>query len=47
MVADAARAPLMASIPLLHSAGHLSFPALLGIVFVIGFALFLTGLRLA
>ena len=36
MVADAARAPLMASIPLLHSAGHLSFPALLGIVFVIG-----------
>jgi MFS family permease len=36
MVADAARAPLMASIPLLHSAGELSFPVLLGIVFVIG-----------
>ncbi len=36
MVADAARVPLMVSIPLLHSAGLLSFPVLLGIVFVIG-----------
>jgi len=36
MVADAARAPLMASIPILHSAGLLSFPALLAIVFAFG-----------
>jgi hypothetical protein len=36
MVADAARAPLMASIPVLHSAGMLSFPALLTIVFAFG-----------
>src|SRR4051812_359224 len=36
MVADGARAPLMASIPLLHSLGHLTFPVLLAIVFVIG-----------
>jgi MFS family permease len=36
MVADATRAPLMASIPLLHSSGHLTFPVLLAIVFVIG-----------
>ena len=36
MVADAARAPLMASIPILHSAGLLSFPALVAIVFVFG-----------
>jgi MFS family permease len=36
MVADAARAPLMASIPVLHSAGRLSFPVLLTIVFAFG-----------
>jgi len=36
MVADAARVPLMASIPFLHAAGALSFPVLLAIVFVIG-----------
>jgi len=36
MVADGARAPLMASIPLLHAAGVLSFGVLLGIVFLIG-----------
>jgi MFS family permease len=36
MLADGARAPLMASIPVLHSAGLLSFPVLLAIVFAIG-----------
>ena len=36
MFADGARAPLMASIPILHEAGMLSFPVLLAIVFVIG-----------
>ena len=35
-LADLARAPLMCSIPLLHSAGALSFPLLLVIVFAIG-----------
>jgi MFS family permease len=35
-LADLARAPLMCSIPLLHSAGVLSFPLLLAIVFAIG-----------
>jgi MFS family permease len=35
-LADLARAPLMCSIPLLHSAGMLSFPLLLAIVFAIG-----------
>jgi MFS family permease len=36
MLADGARAPLMASIPILHEAGLLSFPALLAIVFAFG-----------
>ncbi len=36
IVADAARTPLMVSIPVLHAAGVLSFPLLLGIVFVLG-----------
>jgi MFS family permease len=36
MVADAARAPLMVSIPILHAAGMLTFPRLLAIVFVFG-----------
>lgn len=36
IVADALRAPLLASVPLLHWAGVLSFPLLLGIVFVLG-----------
>ena len=36
MLSDAARSPLMASIPILHSAGLLSFPALLAIVFAFG-----------
>jgi MFS family permease len=35
-LSDLARAPLMCSIPLLHSAGMLSFPLLLAIVFAIG-----------
>jgi MFS family permease len=35
-IADLARAPLMASLPLLHVAGLLSFPLLLVIVFAIG-----------
>jgi MFS family permease len=35
-LSDLARAPLMCSIPLLHSAGMLSFPLLLVIVFAIG-----------
>jgi MFS family permease len=35
-LADLARAPLMASIPVLHVAGLLSFPLLLAIVFAIG-----------
>jgi MFS family permease len=36
LVCDAARAPLLASLPLLHSADLLSFPLLLGIVFALG-----------
>ncbi len=36
MVGDLARVPLMASLPLLHSAGLLSFPVLLVLVFAIG-----------
>jgi MFS family permease len=35
-LSDLARVPLMCSIPLLHSAGMLSFPLLLAIVFAIG-----------
>jgi MFS family permease len=35
-ISDAARAPLMALIPILHWTGHLSFPALLGITFAVG-----------
>jgi MFS family permease len=35
-ISDAVRAPLMASIPILHWTGHLTFPLLLGIVFLIG-----------
>ncbi len=35
-LSDLARVPLMCSIPLLHSAGVLSFPLLLAIVFAIG-----------
>ena len=35
-VSDLARVPLMCAIPLLHSAGMLSFPLLLAIVFAIG-----------
>lgn len=36
ILCDAARAPLMASVPLLHGTGHLGFPLLLVIVFGIG-----------
>ena len=36
LVADFARAPIMASIPLLHSADLLSFPLLLGLVALLG-----------
>ena len=36
LVCDAARAPLLASIPLLHAAGLLSFPLLLALVFALG-----------
>jgi predicted MFS family arabinose efflux permease len=35
-VSDAVRAPLMALIPILHWTGHLSFPALLGVTFLVG-----------
>ena len=35
-LSDLARVPLMCSIPLLHSAGVLTFPLLLAIVFLIG-----------
>lgn len=35
-VADAARAPLMAAIPILHWTGHLSFGLLLAVTFLIG-----------
>jgi MFS family permease len=36
LVADACRAPLVAAIPMLHTAGLLSFPLLLVLVFAIG-----------
>jgi MFS family permease len=36
IVSDAARIPLMASIPVLHWTGHLSFPLLLAITFLMG-----------
>jgi MFS family permease len=36
VLGDAARVPLMASIPLLHAADALSFPLLLGLVFLTG-----------
>lgn len=36
LIGDIARVPLMASLPLLHAAGVLSFPLLLGLVFGIG-----------
>jgi MFS family permease len=36
LVCDAARFPLLASLPLLHSADALSFPLLLALVFVLG-----------
>ncbi len=36
LLADFARAPILASIPLLHSAGLLSFPLLLGLVALLG-----------
>jgi MFS family permease len=35
-ISDAARAPLMALIPILHWTGQLSFPALLGVTFLVG-----------
>ena len=35
-LADLARVPLMCSLPLLHAAGLLTFPLLLGLVFLIG-----------
>jgi MFS family permease len=35
-VSDAARIPVMTSIPILHWTGHLSFPLLLGLVFLMG-----------
>jgi MFS family permease len=36
LIGDIARVPLMASLPLLHAAGLLSFPLLLGLVFLVG-----------
>ncbi len=36
LLADFARAPILASIPLLHAAGMLSFPLLLGLVALLG-----------
>jgi MFS family permease len=36
LTCDAARVPLLASLPILHSADLLSFPLLLGLVFVLG-----------
>ena len=36
LTCDAARLPLLASLPILHSAGMLSFPLLLALVFVLG-----------
>jgi len=38
VVGDAARAPLMLAIPLLHEAGWLSFPVLLACVWALGWA---------
>jgi predicted MFS family arabinose efflux permease len=35
-ISDAARVPLMTAIPILHWTGHLSFPLLLALVFLIG-----------
>jgi predicted MFS family arabinose efflux permease len=35
-ISDAARAPLMALIPILHWTGQLSFPVLLGVTFAVG-----------
>ena len=36
LVCDAARVPLLAALPILHAAGLLSFPLLLGLVFLLG-----------
>ena len=36
LVADSARTPLMAAIPILHWTGHLTFPLLLTVTFLIG-----------
>jgi predicted MFS family arabinose efflux permease len=36
LAADFARAPILASIPLLHTTGHLTFPLLLGLVALLG-----------
>jgi MFS family permease len=36
LVCDAARAPLMTAIPVLHWTGHLSFPAMLAATFAVG-----------
>jgi MFS family permease len=36
IVGDAARAPLLAAVPILQATGHLSFPTLLGLVTAIG-----------
>jgi MFS family permease len=36
LISDFARAPLLMSVPILHSAGVLSFPLLLGVVFALG-----------
>ena len=36
LLSDVARAPLLAAIPLLHATGVLTFPMLLGLVFVLG-----------
>lgn len=36
LIADAIRAPLIALVPVLHWSGHLSYPALLVIVFAVG-----------
>src|SRR5436189_6241176 len=35
-ISDAARVPLMTAIPVLHWTGHLSFPLLLALVFLMG-----------
>jgi predicted MFS family arabinose efflux permease len=36
LVSDAARAPLLAVVPILHWTGHLTFPALLAVTFAVG-----------